>query len=346
MNFSNRGISSGLPLIPLFQNRKRSRYPVTSEPADSMPPHTSTNPNSFSHALSSSTCVNPAAPHPFVVPSPQSGPRPSFPCNLPPNFPPEWAEQGLTAPLTKNEISTFPVSHTSSYPSWPRGQAQSWGIHTRPSTLSNLHYRGKNKPQVYPPVPQPPISLSPHSSLQPKRSIDSGEVKQPCYGSHPSPLAPLVSIHSDPSVQKGNQLLKTTEGSAMKSSPSQPPLRILTISVANLTDWTRIDHGHMIFEVFGVLDSAVRDVDRMAKSFTLREGAHVVQAIFYETDRLLHRPTRGLLQRVVGSWNSTSGRLHCFSVRRASSAEQSALPQLLSFSQVVLERLRSHVPEP
>uniref|UniRef100_A0A8C4Q4P2 Uncharacterized protein n=1 Tax=Eptatretus burgeri TaxID=7764 RepID=A0A8C4Q4P2_EPTBU len=272
MNFSNRGISSGLPLIPLFQNRKRSRYPVTSEPADSMPPYTSTNPTSFSHTLTSSTCVHPAAPHPFSVPS---CPRPSFPCNLPPNFPTEWAQQ--------DEILTYPVSHTSTHPSWPQGQAQSWGIRTRSATPSYLHRRGHNKPQAYPPVPQPPISPPAHSSLQPKRLIDSSNVMQSRYGPQPSTLAPLVSIQYDPSAQKGNWQLKTTEGSAMKSSSSQPPLRILTISIANLTNWPSIERGHMIFEVFGVLDSAVIDVDGVAKRFTLREGAHFVQAIFYET---------------------------------------------------------------
>ncbi|XP_067670345.1 spermatogenesis-associated protein 22-like [Haliotis asinina] len=118
--------------------------------------------------------------------------------------------------------------------------------------------------------------------------------------------------------------IKSSRQSGTKGK-DQPGLRVLCSSVAMVKRSVLQNDplGPHLFEMFGVLDSAVvSDKTGTGKEFVLRDETDTIHCIFYEIDRSLPRLIRGQWQRCVGTVEHKSGRLKCVSVRAAGPDEK------------------------
>ncbi|XP_066516067.1 spermatogenesis-associated protein 22 [Hoplias malabaricus] len=100
-------------------------------------------------------------------------------------------------------------------------------------------------------------------------------------------------------------------------------LRILTAVIAGMKHWSQFkDKVPMLFEIFATLDSAVTVGKYGAKNFLMRNGKDVVPCVYYENDQALPRLIRGQVHRCIGNYDRQKDVLTCVSVRPASSSEQ------------------------
>ncbi|KAL4608769.1 spermatogenesis-associated protein 22 [Arapaima gigas] len=117
-------------------------------------------------------------------------------------------------------------------------------------------------------------------------------------------------------------------------------LRILTATIEGMKHWSQNkDRAPMLFEVFGILDSAVTIGNHGAKNFFLRDGQDVVQCVFYETDVELPRLIRGQVHRCLGNCDPRTGWLTCMSIRHATPLEQKNAQEAVRASDAEMHRL-------
>ncbi|XP_043910262.1 spermatogenesis-associated protein 22 [Protopterus annectens] len=108
-------------------------------------------------------------------------------------------------------------------------------------------------------------------------------------------------------------------------------LRILSAAVNGMKHWSQYScRTPLLFEVIAMLDSAVTNGAHGAKTFLLRSGKDTVQCIFYETDRDLPRLIRGQIHRCVGSYDKERYLFKCVSVRPASTAEKAVFQRFIA----------------
>ncbi|XP_031752520.1 spermatogenesis-associated protein 22 isoform X3 [Xenopus tropicalis] len=108
-------------------------------------------------------------------------------------------------------------------------------------------------------------------------------------------------------------------------------LRILPANIESMRHWSQItDKICLLFEVLATLDSAVTSGAHGSKIFLLRDGKHSVPCVFYEIDRELPRLIRGRVHRSMGNYDKKRNLFKCFSVRPASVAEQETFHQFLT----------------
>uniref|UniRef100_A0A3P9LD88 Spermatogenesis associated 22 n=1 Tax=Oryzias latipes TaxID=8090 RepID=A0A3P9LD88_ORYLA len=93
-------------------------------------------------------------------------------------------------------------------------------------------------------------------------------------------------------------------------------LRILTAVIRGMRHWSQFkDKVPYLFEIFATLDSAVTLGRYGAKNFLMRDGKEVLQCVYYETEQVLPRLIRGQVHRCVGSYDRSRDVLMCVSVR-------------------------------
>ncbi|KAM4795642.1 spermatogenesis-associated protein 22 [Rhinophrynus dorsalis] len=100
-------------------------------------------------------------------------------------------------------------------------------------------------------------------------------------------------------------------------------LRIISASIESMKHWSQFtDRTCLLFEVLATLDSAVTSGDHGSKTFLLRDGKNSIHCVFYEIDRELPRLIRGRVHRSMGNYDKNRNLFRCVSVRSASLAEQ------------------------
>ncbi|OCT93968.1 spermatogenesis-associated protein 22 isoform X1 [Xenopus laevis] len=115
-------------------------------------------------------------------------------------------------------------------------------------------------------------------------------------------------------------------------------LRILPATIESMRHWSQYkDRMGLLFEVLATLDSAVTSGAHGSKIFLLRDGKHSVPCVFYETDRDLPRLIRGRVHRSMGNYDKKRNLFKCVSVRPASVAEQETFHQFLSAANCEME---------
>ncbi|XP_029413317.1 spermatogenesis-associated protein 22 isoform X2 [Nannospalax galili] len=100
-------------------------------------------------------------------------------------------------------------------------------------------------------------------------------------------------------------------------------LRVISAVIESMKYWG----GHMqktllLFEVLAVLDSAVTPGPYHSKTFLMRDETNIMQCVFYEIDRELPRLIRGRVHRCIGHYDPKKNIFKCVSVRPASVSEQ------------------------
>ncbi|XP_004376192.1 spermatogenesis-associated protein 22 [Trichechus manatus latirostris] len=118
----------------------------------------------------------------------------------------------------------------------------------------------------------------------------------------------------------------TLKGSSLyqlKFKEKDNSLRILSVVIESMKYWR--EHAQkavLLFEILAVLDSAVTPGPYSSKTFLMRDGKNTLPCVFYEIDRELPRLIRGRVHRCVGNYDQKKNVFKCVSVRPASVSEQ------------------------
>ncbi|XP_034349241.1 spermatogenesis-associated protein 22 [Arvicanthis niloticus] len=100
-------------------------------------------------------------------------------------------------------------------------------------------------------------------------------------------------------------------------------LRIISAVIESMKYWrAQVQKTVLLFEVLAVLDSAVTPGPHYSKTFLMRDGKNILPCVFYEIDRELPRLIRGRVHRCVGHYDPDKNIFKCVSVRPASASEQ------------------------
>ncbi|OBS69162.1 hypothetical protein A6R68_02271, partial [Neotoma lepida] len=128
-----------------------------------------------------------------------------------------------------------------------------------------------------------------------------------------------------------NQFKKTVLGdtpgeNTLKEAPLRQlkekdnSLRIISAVIESMRYWrAQVQKTVLLFEI---LDSAVTPGPHYSKNFLMRDGKNTLPCVFYEIDRELPRLIRGRVHRCVGHYNPDKNIFKCVSVRPASASEQ------------------------
>uniref|UniRef100_A0A673VIY5 Spermatogenesis associated 22 n=1 Tax=Suricata suricatta TaxID=37032 RepID=A0A673VIY5_SURSU len=130
---------------------------------------------------------------------------------------------------------------------------------------------------------------------------------------------------------KKKMLDDISEESTLKESPlfqlklkeKDNSLRIISAVIESMKYWC--EHAQktvLLFEILAVLDSAVTPGPYYSKTFLMRDGKNTLPCVFYEIDRELPRLIRGRVHRCVGNYDQKKNIFKCVSVRPASVSEQ------------------------
>ncbi|KAL0994428.1 hypothetical protein UPYG_G00122070 [Umbra pygmaea] len=352
--------TAGCLSVPLFNQKKRSRLPLTSNPSEnecwSMFTHSS--------ASSPNTSCNTGHVQDQASSCPALAAQRS-----------QWNRQGIQqqiqlqahspssraqAPEGRSFTHQYKTGNTGAQvvQQQPAGR-QDYGASTNsrqsvsnaPGSSGNAH--GKLVPlsyysqmgqqqqadyrQVQANPPEPPVYPR-QSKLPPPPSRPSpGPTCKPSLGPGLQKQDTTWTFKSRTSSGSQKQLMKDsrhTHQSQHAFQPQMPPvfqvkpvaersLRILTAVVSGMRHWSQFkDRALYLFEVFGTLDSAVTVGSHGAKNFLIRDGKDVIQCVFYENELTLPRLIRGQVHRCVGTFDCSRDTLTCMSVRAALPSEQ------------------------
>nr|XP_009671257.1 PREDICTED: spermatogenesis-associated protein 22 [Struthio camelus australis] len=130
---------------------------------------------------------------------------------------------------------------------------------------------------------------------------------------------------------------KTQEISSfqLKLKEKQNSLRIISAVIESMKHWSQYAYKTvLLFEVLGTLDSAVTPGAYGAKNFLLRDGKESLPCVFYEIDRELPRLIRGRVHRCMGNYDTKRNIFKCVSVRPATIPEQNAFQEFVKIADV------------
>ncbi|KAG7515557.1 hypothetical protein JOB18_011411 [Solea senegalensis] len=283
--------TAGCISVPLFNQKKRNRIPLTSSPSvNEFFSHTEYVANTSAATSHNSTAGFNGG---YQASCLSSGASQSD----------QWNRQGVPqAPQPRKFTSNRPAPEPAatartyapiSHPYKAGGTGSKTGLPSYPSRQQDYSFTPRqNKYQA------PSSSDTAQSKTRPPHGGFSHVVQQ-------SPCRPR-----SPSYQQQQQ-----EASLMKPAPENS-LRILTAVIAGMRHWSQFkDKVPYLFEIFATLDSAVTLGHHGAKTFLMRDGKQVVQCIFYENEKELPRLIRGQIHRCVGNYDRSRDVLVCVSVR-------------------------------
>ncbi|XP_008284300.1 spermatogenesis-associated protein 22 [Stegastes partitus] len=334
--------TAGCLSVPLFNQKKRNRIPLTSTPSENEFFSHSEYMASTSSATSQSTpgtygcyqASTPAAPqsHPWnrqgipqSTPPQQYGSSRPAPRAAPPTrayrpvphpYKPESRSSvaGPPSAPVRQQFSGSSVNSTQNKYQTPRSgeSAQSKPTpHAGFSQMQSSQYSQQSRP---PPPPPPPPPVPP-----PRRPPAQAVQPQSNSWKFTNSFEPQTSSSEGKRSSNRPQTARPTQ-TQREAFPAKPAvknsLRILTAVIDGMRHWSQFkDKVHCLFEIFATLDSAVTVGRYGAKNFLMRDGKEVVQCVFYETEQVLPRLIRGQVHRCVGNYDRSRDVLMCFSVR-------------------------------
>ncbi|XP_006863322.1 PREDICTED: spermatogenesis-associated protein 22 [Chrysochloris asiatica] len=145
---------------------------------------------------------------------------------------------------------------------------------------------------------------------------------------------------------KKKMLDDTPEDNTLKEAPlyelkfkeKDNSLRIISVVIESMKYWR--EHAQkaiLLFEILAVLDSAVTPGPYFSKTFLMRDGKNTLPCIFYEIDRELPRLIRGRVHRCVGNYDQKNNIFKCVSVRPASVSEQKTFQEFVKIVDVEMK---------
>ncbi|XP_061607281.1 spermatogenesis-associated protein 22 isoform X3 [Phyllopteryx taeniolatus] len=336
-NLSSRPAAGCLP-VPLFNQKKRNRIPLTSTPSEN---------DFFSHMPSTSS------------PAPCGASGSSF--DVSPSH--QWNKQDISRSTQSQQYGGYrPAPAKRSYTplphpykagstnsmmgtaSNPERQQDARSIFTfrqkqyqTPSSSHSGFSRLSQQPSYRPPDPTQFRSLPPPAQLSsgPATQIQNKWNFTNSFG----PQKPTFVGNRSANKPQTPQETQTQE-SVPKKAPFDSSLRILTAVIEGMRHWSQFkDKVLYFFELFATLDSAVTLGHHGSKNFLLRDGKQVVQCVFYENERELPRLIRGQVHRCVGNYDRSKDVLVCVSVRAAEPSEVSNAPEAIKACDAHMRKL-------
>ncbi|NWS47996.1 SPT22 protein, partial [Probosciger aterrimus] len=123
--------------------------------------------------------------------------------------------------------------------------------------------------------------------------------------------------------------------SQLKIKEKKNSLRIISAVIESMKHWSQYAYKTaLLFEVLGTLDSAVTPGAYGAKNFLLRDGKESLPCVFYEIDRELPRLIRGRVHRCMGNYDAKKNIFKCVSVRPATIQEQNTFQEFVRIADV------------
>ncbi|NXI41007.1 SPT22 protein, partial [Galbula dea] len=119
----------------------------------------------------------------------------------------------------------------------------------------------------------------------------------------------------------------------LKIREKKNSLRIISAVIESMRHWSQYTYKTaLLFEVLGTLDSAVTPGAYGAKNFLLRDGKETLPCVFYEIDRELPRLIRGRVHRCMGNYDTKRNLFKCVSVRPATVQEQNTFQEFVKIA--------------
>ncbi|KFV15453.1 Spermatogenesis-associated protein 22, partial [Pterocles gutturalis] len=119
----------------------------------------------------------------------------------------------------------------------------------------------------------------------------------------------------------------------LKLKEKRNSLRIISAVIESVRHWSQYAcKTPLLFEVLGTLDSAVTPGAYGAKNFLLRDGREILPCVFYEIDRELPRLIRGRVHRCMGNYDAKRNIFKCVSVRPATIQEQNTFKEFVKIA--------------
>ncbi|KAB5522582.1 hypothetical protein PHYPO_G00161220 [Pangasianodon hypophthalmus] len=332
--------TAGCLSVPLFNQKKRSRLPLTSNPSESevFSGYENGDMQSFTSTIHPSNIGN-AQPSTNRAPLAQRS---------------QWNQQSIPPPQQSKVWPTAsPASTGRGYTPIPHPQKRTYawsqtGPQRPPGRQDSMATTPGFKQDVFP-------SGSATTQIQNKTLTAKQPMKQHSFSRNINPPrgsftpSDLTACSQRPAAQsqssqwkiksgglRGGTWVEDTFGTSgsessiqtqksmlQEKAPPKKSLRILTAVIEGMKHWSQFkDKVPMMFEIFATLDSAVTIGKYGAKNFLMRDGKDTVPCVYYENDQVLPRLIRGQVHRCVGNYDRQKNVLTCVSVRAASLSEQ------------------------
>ncbi|NXP12374.1 SPT22 protein, partial [Thinocorus orbignyianus] len=331
---STRSTAGCLP-VPLFNQKKRNRQPLTSNPLENEPGASSGTRNyNFSPTSFGWNTTNPKAAEQHkaanygrtehqVAPSLMKPPNASK-SNLANAGKNLYACRAEKAPSTKvwNKNEYTPLSNTT-------GSRSNSGMiqqQKKPDNRnSSQHIKTTETSQTYTSKGQWPVKPNTDSGSLQDRSLTykfNHKTQQNKMNEKQFDCVPEDTSQEVPSSQ-------------LKIKEKKNSLRILSTVIESMRHWSQYgDKTPLLFEVLGTLDSAVTPGPYGAKNFLLRDGKKTLPCVFYEIDRELPRLIRGRVHRCMGNYDAKRNIFKCVSVRPATTQEQNTFQDFVKIADI------------
>ncbi|XP_009901560.2 spermatogenesis-associated protein 22 [Dryobates pubescens] len=343
---SARSTAGCLP-VPLFNQKKRTRQPLTSNPLENEPGSGSgTRTYDFSP-----TSFDWGAANPEVAELPKAANNGQTEHQMPPSLmkPPNASKPNL-ASAGKNMYAWRAEEKAPGTKAWNRNKytpltntTDSRSDSGTVRKFENLSNSLKTAQQQKAPDNR---NLSQHIKTTSQTSTSQGRWPVKPNTASGTLQDPSLAYKFNNSVQQNkineNKFDCVPEDKSQEFASSQlkfkekkNSLRIISAVIESMRHWSQYTYKTaLLFEVLGTLDSAVTPGAYRAKNFLLRDGKESLPCVFYEIDRELPRLIRGRVHRCMGNYDARKNIFKCVSVRPATIQEQNTFQDFVKIADV------------
>ncbi|XP_028939383.1 spermatogenesis-associated protein 22 [Antrostomus carolinensis] len=327
-----RSTAGCLP-VPLFNQKKRSRQPLTSNPLKNEPGWGTANPEvaELQKATNNGPTEHQRAPSLMKPPNASM----SNLANAGKNLYARRAEEKTPSTKFWNRNEYTPLSNTTDSRSDSgiirKFESLSTSLKTvqQPKPLDNRnssqHIKTTEANQTYTSKGQWPVKPNAAS----KRLQDHSLAYQ---FNHNIKQNKMNEKQFDCASEDKSQEVSSSQ---LKIKDKKNSLRIISAVIESMRHWSQYAYKTaLLFEVLGTLDSAVTPGAYGAKNFLLRDGKESLPCVFYEIDRELPRLIRGRVHRCMGNYDAKRNILKCVSVRPATTQEQNTFQEFVKIADV------------
>ncbi|XP_008117664.2 spermatogenesis-associated protein 22 isoform X2 [Anolis carolinensis] len=304
--------TAGCLPVPLFNQRKRTRQPLTSNPLQN---ELSSNNNADNFDFSAML-----ADFGWETTKPETTPLQKTRHE---NAPKSSASQaGRNWSLKENSSNANIWKRNDFSPAFGRGTESRQS--SQPETRSDC-WKGSGPKQLKLAVnPKAlPQSSNKAGTMAKSGSSASTLLRGAAYSFKPNPCRQEADEKTDKPMFSDDNTMQKGPVLYSKLKEKGNTLRILSAVIESMKHWSQFaEKTPLLFEVLGVLDSAVTPGPYGAKNFLLRDGKESVPCVFYEIDRDLPRLIRGRVHRCMGNYDAKKKLLRCVSVRPATADEE------------------------
>uniref|UniRef100_A0A8D2DLM2 Spermatosis associated 22 n=1 Tax=Sciurus vulgaris TaxID=55149 RepID=A0A8D2DLM2_SCIVU len=332
INSKQEGLKQCCLPVPLFNQKKRNRQPLTSNPLKN-DPGISTASDSYDFPPIPTDwaweAMNPdLAPLTKTMNTGQIPPSVSHPLRSQDSL----SNKCIQSNTARSQSGWRDGNKNTSLKTWDKNDFRPQSKRTNLVTNDEINSFPVNlgaQPQKQLRVSEPP-NLSHHRETEVLRQMHLSKIS----GSTIKGLDKNSALQAFKPNSQQNQFKKKTndipEENTLKEASCQlqfkeknNSLRIISAVIESMKYWC--EHAQktvLLFEVLAVLDSAVTPGPYHSKTFLMRDGKNTLPCVFYEIDRELPRLIRGRVHRCVGNYDQKKNLFKCVSVRPASVAEQ------------------------